>query len=115
MSAAGFSAGSCCSGTPEGIADGALGGGLPAQIEYTTDGISTHSSWSGPNGNMYPSTESLSEFKVTSVSNNAEFGQMGDVTVVTRGGANRMHGSALWYHQNAALDAAEESESAAAK
>ncbi len=82
-----------------------LGGGLPAQIEYTTDGISTHSSWSGPNGNMYPSTESLSEFKVTSVSNNAEFGQMGDVTVVTRGGANRMHGSALWYHQNAALDA----------
>ncbi len=54
---------------------------------------------------MYPSTEMLSEFKVTSVNNNAEFGQMGDLTVITRGGANRLRGSALWYHQNAALDA----------
>jgi hypothetical protein len=82
-----------------------LGGGLPAQIEYTVDGISTHSSWQGPNPDMYPSTEMLSEFRVTSVNNNAEFGQMGDVTVATRGGTNKLHGSALWYHQNAALDA----------
>ena len=82
-----------------------IGGGLPAQIEYTVDGISTHSSYTGATSNMYPSTEMLSEFKVTSVNNNAEFGQMGDVTVITRGGTNRLRGSALWYHQNAALDA----------
>lgn len=82
-----------------------LGGGLPAQIEYTVDGISTNSSFSGPNFDMVPSTEVLNEFKVTSVNNNAEFGQMGDVTVVTRSGTNHFHGSALWYHQNAALDA----------
>jgi hypothetical protein len=83
-----------------------LGGGLPAQIEYSVDGISTKSMLqTGPNSNMYPSTEMLSEFKVTSVNNNAEFGSMGDVTVITRGGSNKLHGSALWYHQNAALDA----------
>ena len=83
-----------------------LGGGLPAQIEYTVDGVSTHDSfYNQPLPNMLPSTEMLSEFKVTSVNNNAEFGQMGDVTTITRSGTNKLHGSALWYHQNAALDA----------
>ncbi len=83
-----------------------LGGGLPVQIEYSIDGISTHDSfYNTPIPDMFPSTEMLSEFKVTSVSNNAEFGQMGDVTVITRSGTNKLHGSALWYFQNAALDA----------
>ena len=83
-----------------------LGGGFPVQIEYTVDGISTHDSFfNQPLYDMVPSTEMLSEFKVTSVNNNAEFGQMGDVTVITRSGTNSFHGSALWYLQNAALDA----------
>ncbi len=54
---------------------------------------------------MYRSSEMLREFKVTSVNNNAEFGQQGDVTVATKGGTNLFHGSGFWYHQNAALDA----------
>ena len=84
-----------------------IGGGLPAQIEYSLDGISTVNIGSfGPLYEMYSSTEMISEFKVISVNNSAEYGQMGDVTVITRGGANQLHGSALWYHQNAALDAA---------
>jgi hypothetical protein len=86
----------------------ALGGGLPAQVEYSVDGISTKSVsgiFTSTLPDMYPSTEMLSEFKVVSVGNNAEFGSMGDVTVITRGGTNQVHGSALWYHQNAALDA----------
>jgi Carboxypeptidase regulatory-like domain len=83
-----------------------LGGGFPAQVEYSVDGISTHDSYyNQPLPGMGPSTEMLSEFKVTSVNNNAEFGQMGDVTIITRSGTNQPHGSALWYHQNAALDA----------
>jgi carboxypeptidase family protein len=83
-----------------------IGGGLPAQIEYSLDGISTANIRTfGPLSEMYMSTEMLSEFKVISVNNSAEYGQMGDVTVITRGGANQLHGSALWYHQNAALDA----------
>jgi len=83
-----------------------LGGGLPAQIEYSVDGVSAHDSFfNQPIYDMVPSTEMLSEFRVTSANNNAEFGQMGDVTVITRSGTNQLHGSALWYHQNAALDA----------
>ncbi|HSB13017.1 MAG TPA: carboxypeptidase regulatory-like domain-containing protein [Bryobacteraceae bacterium] len=83
-----------------------IAGGMPAQVEYSLDGISTANvSFFGPNPDMYPSTEMLSELKVTSVDNSAEFGQMGDVTVITKAGANYLHGSALWYHQNAALDA----------
>ncbi len=83
-----------------------IGGGMPTMIEYTVDGVSTVSVRSnGPLSDMYPSSEMLSEFKVTSINNNAEFSQMGDVTVTTKSGANQLHGSAFWYHQNRALDA----------
>lgn len=83
-----------------------IAGGMVSQIEYSVDGISTANvSYFGPNPEMFPSTEMLSEFRVTSVDNSAEFGQMGDVTVITKTGNNQLHGSALWYHQNAALDA----------
>ncbi len=83
-----------------------VAGGMPFLTEYTIDGVSsvnvyTHSAV----GNMYPSTEMLDEFKVTSINNNAEFSQAGDVTVTTKSGSNQMHGSLLWYHQNRALDA----------
>jgi hypothetical protein len=83
-----------------------IGGGMPTMIEYTVDGVSTVSVRSnGPLTDMYPSSEMLSEFKVTSINNNAEFAQMGDVTVSTKSGTNLIHGSAFWYHQNRALDA----------
>lgn len=84
----------------------ALSGGLPAQVEYSLDGISTASvRYSGPVSDMYPSSEMLGEFRVTEVNNNAEFAQMGDVTVSTKSGSNALHGSSFWYAQNAALDA----------
>lgn len=83
-----------------------VGGGLPAMVDFTVDGISTASVRSnGPLRDMYPSSEMLGEFRVTAVNNNAEFAQMGDVTVATKSGGNRVHGSAFWYHQNRALDA----------
>jgi hypothetical protein len=83
-----------------------IGGGMPTMIEYSVDGVSTVSVRSnGPLADMYPSSEMLSEFKVTSINNNAEFSQMGDVTVSTKNGTNQAHGSAFWYHQNAALSA----------
>jgi hypothetical protein len=83
-----------------------VAGGMPTMIEYTVDGVSTVSVRSnGPLSDMYPSSEMLSEFKVTSINNNAEFSQMGDVTVSTKSGTNQLHGSAFWYHQNRALDA----------
>lgn len=83
-----------------------IGGGLPLQIEYSVDGISTiniltHSNADG----LGPSPEMLQEFRVTSVDGGAALGPMGDVTIVSRGGTNQVHGSLLWYHQNRALDA----------
>ncbi|MBN8729853.1 MAG: carboxypeptidase regulatory-like domain-containing protein [Acidobacteria bacterium] len=91
-------------------ADNGLGlsiqGGLPAQSESTVDGISiTASTGNSPNRNMFLSVESISEVRVQGVGNTAEFGQPGDVTVISKGGGNDYHGALFWYHQNKALDA----------
>ena len=37
--------------------------------------------------------------------NNAEFGQPGEITVISKAGTNKIHGSAFWYHQDASMDA----------
>ena len=58
-----------------------------------------------PASNMFPSAEMLGEFKVSAISNNAEFATTGDVTVTTKSGGNTFHGSAFEYIQNRALDA----------
>jgi hypothetical protein len=83
-----------------------IGGGLPSTIDFSLDGISTSNvRETGPNQNMYPSSELISEFKVSAVDNNAEFAQVGDVTVTTKSGNNNFHGSAFEYLGNAALNA----------
>ena len=94
---------------PAGPVQLSLGGGLPAQVEVSIDGISVVNlsgvGGNSPNYGMTPSPEIIGEFKVTSVDNSAEFGQMGDISMVTRGGTNQLHGSAFWYLQNRALNA----------
>jgi hypothetical protein len=83
-----------------------INGGFPAMVDFTVDGISTANVRNnGANANMYPSSELLAEFRVSSVNNNAEFAQIGDVTVTTKSGTNGFHGSLFEYFQNAALDA----------
>lgn len=83
-----------------------IGGGLPSTIDFSLDGISTANiRVTGPNQNMYPSSESISEFRVSAVDNNAEFAQVGDLTVTTKSGGNNFHGSAFEYLQNRVLDA----------
>jgi outer membrane receptor protein involved in Fe transport len=91
-------------------ADNGLGlsiqGGLPAQSESTVDGISiTAATGNSPNRSMFLSVDSISEIKVQGVGNTAEFGQPGDITVISKGGGNAVHGALFWYHQNRALDA----------
>lgn len=84
----------------------ALQGGLPSQTQVSLDGISTVSAASNsPLGQLFPSAESIAEMKVQGVGNNAEFGQVGDITTTSRGGANAFHGSAFDYLQNRAFDA----------
>jgi hypothetical protein len=83
-----------------------IGGGLPSQVQYSVDGSSTvNIRQNGALGNMNPSTELIGEFKVTQFNNNAEFAQLGDVTISTKSGTERFHGSAFEYAQNDALDA----------
>jgi hypothetical protein len=84
----------------------AVQGGLPAQTQVSLDGISTvNAASNSPLGQLFPSAEGIAEMKVQGVGNNAEFGQVGDITTTSRGGANDFHGSAYDYLQNRAFDA----------
>jgi len=84
----------------------AIQGGLPAQSESSSDGISiTGVTGNSPNRNLFPSIESIGEIRVQGVGNAAEFGQPGDITIISKGGSNDFHGALFWYHQNRALDA----------
>ncbi len=81
-------------------------GGLPSQSETTVDGISAQNLTSNNiQADAFPSAESIAEIRVDGVNNNAEFGQPGEITTVTKAGTNRPHGSAFWYFQNQAFDA----------
>jgi len=84
----------------------ALTGSLPFMTDYSVDGTSTvNVGLNTAARNMYPSSEMLSEFKVSAINNNAELAASGDVTVTTKSGGNAIHGSAFDYLQNRALDA----------
>ncbi len=83
-----------------------LQGALPFQTEVSVDGVTVQSATGNqPIGDAFPSSESISEIRADGVLNNAEFGQPGEITVVTKGGGNTIHGSVFEYHQNAAFDA----------
>src|SRR3984893_8416574 len=84
-----------------------VGGGLPSQVQYSVDGSSTvNIRQNGALGNMNPSSELIGEFRVTQFNNNAEFAQLGDVTISTKSGTEQFHGSLFEYAQNGAFDAA---------
>lgn len=83
-----------------------IGGGTPAMVQYSVDGISAvNVRANGALANLNPSSELIQEFRVTSFNNNAEFSQVGDVTITTRSGMNAPHGSLFEYLQSDALDA----------
>jgi hypothetical protein len=84
----------------------ALGGASSAMVNFSVDGISTTNvRQNGALQDAYPSQEGISEVKVTSFNNNAEFSQVGDVTFTTKSGTSQLHGSLFEYFQNDALDA----------
>ena len=81
-------------------------GGLPSQTETTVDGISAQNQTNNNvQADALPSAESIAEIRVDGVSNNAEYGQPGEITTVTKSGTNKVHGSAYLYVQNDALNA----------
>ena len=75
-------------------------------MEFSLDGISTVSVRNnGALSELFPSAEGIAEMKVQAVGNNAEFGQVGDITTTSRGGSNDIHGSLFEYMQNRVFDA----------
>lgn len=84
-----------------------LGGALPFMTSFSVDGISTQRiRYGGPSRELFPSVESIEEFKITTASSNAEFMQAADITTTSKSGANQLHGTAFWFNQNSALGAA---------
>ena len=83
-----------------------IAGSRLSQNETSIDGISTL----GMRNhdvlvNMFPSSETVSEIRVSSVSNSAEYQGASNVDTISRSGQNTFHGSLFEYHQNGALDA----------
>jgi hypothetical protein len=86
-----------------------LSGSLPYQNEVSVDGILTTSvrrNGIGAEGfNIFPSIESVQEIKVSSVTNTAEYAQLGDITTISRPGTNDFHGTAFWNFNETGLNA----------
>jgi hypothetical protein len=83
-----------------------IGGGTSNQSATYYDGVPVNDGY----GNivaLIPSPDSVSEFRVQTNSNSAEFGRFtgGVVNIASRGGTNNFHGSVYEYHRNKALNA----------
>ncbi|HVB55264.1 MAG TPA: carboxypeptidase-like regulatory domain-containing protein [Candidatus Acidoferrales bacterium] len=103
--------------TPEtgGSSGASVSGAVNDQTTFTLDGIdisdnndnSTVSNSRGAHAVMPMPVESVSEFRVGVAGADASFGRSsgGQVTLIERGGTNRIHGAAYWYHQNSVLNA----------
>ncbi|MBK9169805.1 MAG: carboxypeptidase regulatory-like domain-containing protein [Bryobacterales bacterium] len=83
-----------------------LGGARGSQNFFNIDGISSNSPAFGNSiGPANPSFESIQEVRFEIVNNKAEFGEVANITAITKSGTNEYHGALFWYHENAALNA----------
>jgi hypothetical protein len=79
----------------------AIAGNMPYMTSFSVDGIAIQNTRSGGAlRDLFPSVESIEEFKVTAAGNNAEFMQATDITTTTKSGSNKLRGSAFWFNQN---------------
>lgn len=90
-----------------GGADISIGGGASNANLFLVDGANNVDEGSGRTILVYPSIDSIQEFKVERNSYNAQFGGAGGgiVTLVTKSGTNDFHGSAYYFGRNDLLDA----------
>lgn len=83
-----------------------LGGARGSQNYFNVDGISSNSPAFGNSiGPAEPSFESIQEVRFEIVNNKAEFGEVANITAITKSGTNQMHGALFWFHENSALNA----------
>src|SRR5262249_35237787 len=82
----------------------------PAMTQFSIDGISTERTrgGGGPGAqprDLFPSVESMEEFKVNTAGNNAEYLQATDITTTSKSGTNALHGTLYGFLQDSALGA----------
>ena len=83
-----------------------LAGNYSGMNDLTMDGFSIMTvRYNNADSRLLPSTEEVAEVSVTSELGNAEFGQVGQMSFVGRGGTNQYHGALFEYFQNDAMDA----------
>ena len=79
-------------------------------VSYSLDGI-TNSNPKMLNGTtpvlaeLFPSFHSIAEIRVNEVNNSAEFSGVSDVTTISKGGTNTLHGGLFENLQNSAFNA----------
>src|SRR5437764_11373072 len=90
-----------------GGADISISGGASNANVFLVDGANNVDVGSGRTILIYPSLDSIQEFKVERNSYNAQFGGAGGgiVTIVTKSGTNNLHGSGYYFGRNDLLDA----------
>jgi len=90
-----------------GGADISISGGASNANLFLVDGANNVDEGSGRTILVYPSLDSIQEFKVERNSYGAQFGGAGGgiVTIVTKSGTNDLHGSAYYFGRNDLLDA----------
>ena len=73
-----------------------VAGAKPGMLSVTVDGISTmNPRSSAPIAELFPSFGTISEIRVSEVNNAAEFGGVSDITTVSKGGSNALHGGRI--------------------
>jgi hypothetical protein len=78
-----------------------LAGALPFMTSFSVDGISTERvRYGGPSKDLFPSVESIGEFKVTTANTSAEFMQVTDIRVPQLGPRRARQRAARWMVQH---------------
>jgi hypothetical protein len=90
-----------------GGADLSISGGASNANTFLVDGANNVDVGSGRTLLVYPSIDSIEEFKVQRNSYGAQYGgnSGGQVSIITKSGTNQFHGSAYYFGRNDVLDA----------
>ncbi len=88
-----------------GGSDLSVSGSATTSNMWSVDGANNNDVGSNRTILIYPSLESIEEFKIQRSSYSAEFGQAagGQINIVTRGGTNEFHGSVFYFGRAGAL------------
>jgi hypothetical protein len=91
----------------KGASDVSISGGSSNANQWLVDGANNNDTGSQRTILVYPSVDSIEEFKIERNSYGPEFGLSagGQVSIITKSGSNQFHGGAFYSGRNDALDA----------